>query len=246
MGKVRLAKWDPSSVQPHRKILFIGRSGGGKSVAMRHVLYHIREQIDMAVGFTPTEETRLALERFIPPSCVHDSLDLGVIERAFTTQKALLERGKERSLALIADDCAFDKQVWRSPTIRSAFMNGRHYRTCLVLSMQYMMDLSPDLRTNVDYVISTAENIHANKRRLWQSFFGVFRTYSEFDQVFSAATQDWSCIVLDQTQPSASVASSVFWWKADPVLPPFRLGRPVFFKLHERPREEEQLSVMVR
>ena len=35
MHKIRLGKWDPKSIKPHRKILFVGRSGGGKSVAMR-------------------------------------------------------------------------------------------------------------------------------------------------------------------------------------------------------------------
>ena len=247
--KVRLNKWDPATIKPHRKILFVGRSGGGKSVAMRHVLFEMREGIDLAVCFTPTEEARLHFEQIVPPSCVHDKLDLDVVERALALQKVNLERNKERSILLVADDCAFDKGVWRSPTVRSAFMNGRHFRTGLVLSMQYLMDLSPDLRTNVDYVVCTAENIHQNKKRLWQAFFGVFKTYSEFDKVFTACTKDFSCCVLDQTQPSASVQSSVFWWKASPALPPFRLCRPVYYRLHERPpprTASDQVSVVVK
>ena len=228
MHKIRLSKWDPKSIKPHRKILFVGRSGGGKSVAMRHVLFHLRETTDLAVCFTPTEETRANFEQIVPASCVYDNLDLSVVARALDLQKGLLESGKERRLLLVADDCAFDKGVWRSPTVRSAFMNGRHYKCGFVLSMQYLMDLTPDLRTNVDYVICTADNIHQNKKRLWQAFFGVFQTYSEFDQVFTACTQDYSCCVLDQTQPSASVEASVFWWKASSALPPFRLCKPVF------------------
>ena len=143
------------------------------------------------VCFTPTEETRLHFEKMVPSSCIHGNLDLDVIERALEVQKELLERNKLRSLLLVADDCAFNKGVWRSPTVRSAFFNGRHFRTGLVLSMQYLMDLTPDLRTNVDYIVCTAENIHQNKKRLWQAFFGVFPTYAQFDKVFSACL--WRC-----------------------------------------------------
>lgn len=247
--KLRLNKWDPSNVKDHRKILFVGRSGGGKSVAMRHLLYELRERVDLTIAFTPTEETRQNFEQALPPSCVHDHLDLNIVERALAAQKELLEKGKERTLLLVADDCAFDKSVWRSSTVRSAFMNGRHFRTGLVLSMQYLMDLSPDLRTNVDYIVCTAENIHANKKRLWQCFFGVFETYSDFDRVFTACTKDFSCCVLDQTQPNATIDSSVFWWKASPTLPPFRLCRPVFFRLHENPPArpaKDDVSVLVK
>ena len=247
--KLKLSKWDPTTMKPHRKVLFIGRSGGGKSVAMRHVLYHMRERVDLAICFTPTEETRKSFETMVPPSCVHDALDLRVVDRALSMQKENVEKGKERSLLLVADDCAFDKGVWRTSTIRSAFFNSRHFQMGLVLSMQYLMDLSPDLRTNCDYIICTADNIHQNKKRLHQAFFGVFPHYADFDRAFSACTQDFSCCVLDQTQPNASIETSVFWWRASPALPPFRLCRPVLYKLHERPpaREaKEDVSVVVR
>ena len=99
-------------------------------------------------------------------------------------------------------------------------------------------------------MICTADNIHQNKKRLWQAFFGVFKTYSEFDQVFTACTQDYSCCVLDQTQPAASVEGSVYWWRASPTLPPFRLCRPVYYKLHQKKphakAKHDTVSVVVK
>ena len=245
--KYRIQKWDPATLKPNRKMLFVGRSGGGKSVAMRNLLYEIRSNVDLAIMFTPTETTKQDFLSMVPASCLYDTLDLSVVDRALTIQKELGERGKERSVLLCADDCAFDKSIWRSSTVRALFMNARHHRISVCVSAQYLMDFEPSLRSNVDYLFCTAENIHQNKKRLWQAFFGVFKTYNEFDQVFTACTRDFSVCVLDQTQPSATIANSVYWWKASPTLPPFRLGRPIFFSSTLIPPEkkEDHKSVQV-
>lgn len=237
--RLKIQPWDPATMlKPHRKVLYIGRSGAGKSVAMRAVLRHVN--VDLAVAFCPTDETRAELAKLIPPSCIHNALDLEVVERALQLQKELAH--KQRSLLLLADDCAFSKGEWRTNTMRSVFMNARHHRTGLHFSMQYLMDLLPSLRSNVDYVICCAENIHSNKKKLWQAFFGIFKTYAEFDSVFTACTRDYSCIVLDQTQPSASVLNSIYYFRADlkAEAAPFRLCKPVFWKLHTRPPPKEE------
>ena len=41
---------------------------------------------------------------------------------------------------------------WLESNIRGIFMNGRHWRITFMLTMQYCMDLPPDLRTNIDFV----------------------------------------------------------------------------------------------
>lgn len=233
--KLNIQRWDPKTMlQPHRKTLYIGSSGKGKSCCMRAVL-RAMPPVDLAIGFTPTDDTAAELGKILPPSCIHDSFDLEVVERALDLQRQLAH--KERSLCLIADDCGFDTHAWRSKTIRSLFMNARHNRVSLQLAIQQCLSIEPSLRNNVDYVICTACCNHQEKRKLYQSFFGVFRSYDSFDQVFTRLTSDWKCIVLDQTQPSPSIENSVFWFKADleAEAAPFRLGKPVFWRLAAHP-----------
>ena len=84
--KYNIRKWDPATMlKPHRKVLYVGSSGRGKSCAMRAVLRHM-PKVDLALAFTPTEETAAELGKLMPPSCIHDSLDLGVVERAMELQ----------------------------------------------------------------------------------------------------------------------------------------------------------------
>ena len=244
--RLNLQRWDPKTMlKPHRKVLYIGASGKGKTVAMRAVL-RAMPPIDLAIGFTPTDDTAAELARILPPNCIHDSFDLEIVERSLDLQRQLAH--KERSLCLIADDCGFDSAAWRSKTIRSLFMNARHNRVSLQIALQAALSIDPSLRTNVDYVVCTACGNHQEKRKLYQAFFGVFETYRAFDQCFTQATSDWRCIVLDQTQPSPSIENSVFWFKADleAEKAPFRLCKPIFWRFAAHPpRPHQKADVLV-
>ena len=242
--KLQINKWDPAKMlKPHRKVVYIGASGKGKSVAMRAVL-RAMPPVDLAIGFSPTDDTVAEMAKILPPSCIHDSFDLEIVERALNLQRELAH--KERSLCLIADDCGFDSAAWKSKCIRSLFMNARHNRVSLHLALQQCYSIEPSLRNNIDYVICTACGNHQEKRKLYQAFYGLCKSYAEFDAIFSTCTRDYSCIVLDQTQPSPNILNSIFYFKADlkAEAVPFKLCKPVFWKLHERkapPRKEEAI-----
>ena len=67
--KLDIQKWDPRTMlKPHRKVLYIGASGKGKSVAMRSVL-RAMPPVDLALDFTPTDDTAAELARILPPNC---------------------------------------------------------------------------------------------------------------------------------------------------------------------------------
>ena len=67
--KLDIQKWYPNAMlKPHRKVLYIGASGKGKSVAMRSVL-RAMPAVDLALGFTPTDDTAAELARILPPNC---------------------------------------------------------------------------------------------------------------------------------------------------------------------------------
>ena len=89
--KLDIQKWNPNTMlKPHRKVLYIGASGKGKSVAMRSVL-RAMPPVDLALGFTPTDDTAAELARILPANCIHDSFDLEIVERALDLQKTLAQ-----------------------------------------------------------------------------------------------------------------------------------------------------------
>ena len=90
--KLSLQKWDPKTMlKPHRKVLYIGASGKGKSVAMRAVL-RAMPPVDLAIGFTPTDDTAAELAKILPRNCIHDSFDLEIVERSLDLQRQLAHK----------------------------------------------------------------------------------------------------------------------------------------------------------
>ena len=76
------------------------------------------------------------------------------------------------------------------------------------------MDITPDIRTNTDYVFALKENIRKNRERMYNEFFGVFPSFPVFDALFLEVTQDYRCLVLDNTKPSTKIEDCVFWYVA--------------------------------
>ena len=103
-----------------------------------------------------------------------------------------------------------------------------------MLTMQYCMDLSPDLRANIDYVFILRENIIQNREKIYKNFFGIFPNFDMFVQVLDTCTENYECLVLDNTSKSNKIEDVVFWYKAK-IRPEksFRIGAPQFWNCHK-------------
>ena len=102
----------------------------------------------------------------------------------------------------------------KTKAIRELFMNGRHWDLFVLITMQYVMDIEPAIRTNTDYIFVLKEAIRENREKLYKSFFGVFPSFAVFDALFLEVCQNHRCLVLDQTSVSTDVESCVYWYKS--------------------------------
>ena len=98
-------------------------------------------------------------------------LNLELVSEALRLNRELAERKKQREIMIVADDVSYDKQLLKSPVMRDIAMNGRPAKCGLAMTLQYCMDLGPDLRTQFSYIICCADNIHANRKRIWNASF---------------------------------------------------------------------------
>ena len=111
--------------------------------------------------------------------------------------------------------------------------NGRHLAITVLITSQYATDLGPGLRSQVDCVFVLRDPSIQNRKRLWSSYFGLM-PLAQFNAVFDAATEAYGALVLNQTVPSNEVRECVFWYRAKPAMPPFRLTNEVYYKLATR------------
>ena len=94
-------------------------------------------------------------------------------------------------------------------------MNGRHYKLMFILTMQFALGIPPNLRTNIDYVFILRDNVTSNRKRLYDHYAGMFPTFEMFCTVMDKCTQNYECIVIDNSTRSNNIEEQVFWYKAD-------------------------------
>ncbi len=227
---IQLKKFDPTKIADDKVCVFIGKRGTGKSTLVTDMLYHKRS-IPVGVVMSATEEGNHYYKQFVPDLFIYGDYNKEVIEKVIERQKKLVSSNKKSPAFILLDDCMYNKSFMKDHCIRQCFMNGRHWKIFFMLTMQYCMDLSPDLRANVDYVFVLRENVIQNRERLWKSFFGVFPTFELFNQVMNACTENYECLVLDNTSKSNKIEDCVFYYKA-PIRKNFRIGSDAMWRYH--------------
>jgi hypothetical protein len=123
---------------------------------------------------------------------------------------------------LILDDCLYDASWIKEESTRYVFMNGRHVDLMTMITMQYPLGITPNLRTNVDFVFILRENILGNRRRIYENYAGMFPTFEMFCSFMDQCTENFECLVICNNVSSNKLEDQVFWYKASDH-PPFKL-----------------------
>lgn len=233
---VQLKKFKPESIPDDKVCVFIGKRGTGKSTLVTDILYH-KKHLPAGIVMSATEEGNHHYKSFVPDLFIYGDYDKDAIDRVLLRQKQIIgvhttRNTKPPGSFILLDDCMYDRKFMKDPCIRQCFMNGRHWKLFFMLTMQYCMDLTPDLRANVDYVFILRENVIQNREKLYKSFFGVFPSFEIFNQVMNACTENYECLVLDNTSKSNKIQDCVFWYKAK-VRKNFRIGSDSLWKYHK-------------
>lgn len=244
---ISLSKFNPKKIEERRTngggastCVFIGKRGTGKSTLVADMLYYIRK-IQAGVVVSATEDGNEFYEKIIPKILIHSEYNPEIISQVIKRQKSVIKDNKttDKDVFVLLDDCMYDKKIIRDVNIRGIFMNGRHWKINFFLTMQYCMDLPPDLRSNIDYIFVLRENIIQNQEKIYKNFFGIFPHFSVFQDVLNSCTEGYDCLVLDNTSRSNKIQDCVFWYRAKPNRS-FKMGSKELWKYSVKNATEEK------
>jgi hypothetical protein len=241
-----LKRFDPRSIQFRVEdakapvIVMIGKRDTGKSFLIRDLLYY-HQDIPVGTVISGTESGNGFYGKMVPKLFIHDVYESVLIEKVLQRQKLALkqykhnmETYKKSSLDprtfVILDDCLYDDKWSRDKLMRCIFLNGRHWKIMLILSMQYPLGIPPLLRSNIDYVFILRENILSNRKRIWENYAGMFPTFESFCSVMDQTTENFECLVIHNGSKSNKIQDQIFWYKAE-SRPDFKLGSKQFWEM---------------
>jgi hypothetical protein len=230
-------------------ITLIGRRDTGKSFLVRDLLYY-QQDIPIGTVISGTEEGNGFYSKMVPKLFIHNEYNTAIIENILKRQRTVLKQIKremetykkstiDSRAFVILDDCLFDSIWTRDKMMRLLFMNGRHWKIMLIITMQYPLGMPPVLRTNIDYVFILREPYIANRKRIYENYAGMFPTLESFCQVMDQCTENYECLVINNNVKSNKLQDQVFWYKADNHND-FKLGSKEFWELSKGVQSDDE------
>ena len=221
-------------------IVMIGRRDTGKSYLVRDLLFY-HQDVPIGTVISGTEAGNGFYAAHVPKLFIHDEYNTVLIENILRRQKTVLkqvnkdiETYRRSSIDprafVILDDCLYDQSWTRDKMMRLLFMNGRHWKIMLIITMQYALGIPPNLRTNIDYVFKLREPYLTNRKRIWENYASMFPTLESFCAVMDQTTENYECLVINNNEKSNKLNDQIFWYKADNH-PDFKLGSKEFWDI---------------
>ena len=237
MSKVKAVRLDGNKSLPIREfklesmcenpaIVMIAKRASGKSWVCRSILKHFKD-IPVGIIIAPTEKmaTPPFYSDFFPDSYIHYEYKSETIEKLLVRQDIMIEKKMDRQKEnkgpidprgfILMDDCLSKKGSWmKDQPIMELLFNGRHYQLMYMLTMQFPLGITPELRCNFDYIFLLKDDFYSNLKRLYDHYAGMFPTFDSFRLVFKELTSNFGSMVIVNRGACDNFLDKIFWYRA--------------------------------
>ena len=251
MVQLRLKKFNITAITAESVIVLVGRRKSGKTWCIKDLLYY-HQDIPIGTVISPTEASNPFYNTIVPSLFIHDEYTPALLDNVVKRQKLMMKKVRREEKVygrssidprafLILDDCLYDN-VWAKDTnMKYLFMNGRHVKAMVIITMQYPLGVPPNLRTNIDFIFIFRENFKSNRRRIFENYAGMFPSFESFCQVMDQCTENFECLVIDNSSRSNKLEDQVFWYKSD-IHQNYTLGSKEMWDAHNEMINDDGLE----
>jgi hypothetical protein len=224
------------------KLVIIGAPGTGKSTIIKSIIYAKKHILAVGQVFSGTEDSNGFFGEFFPESFIYNGLDTSDLaplenfkKRQKIARKYIEPTGGYPWALNIIDDCTYDTTFLKKTIYKDLMKNGRHYAMLQILSLQYCLDIKPDIRVNINGVFILRESRLDIRKKLYENYGGCIPTFEMFCQIMDALTTDYTALYINNMSTSNKIEDTVFYYKADPSKIPkdWKFGCKEFWQFHK-------------
>lgn len=247
--RLQLKKFDITSIKPTSVVVMIGQRNTGKSILVRDLLFH-HQDLPLGICISGSEGSNEFYREMCPSVFIHEEYTPELVEKFVNRQKMITKKKKKEDRLygnskidprafIVMDDCLYDKGWTNDKNIRACFLNGRHFNAFFVFTSQYALAAPPILRNNIDFVFILREPRILARKKLYENYAGFLPSYEVFSQIFDQTSENFECLVIDNTTKSNKITDQLFWYKA-PLRPEFQLCDKMFWQMNNEIESEDE------
>ena len=242
--KLPIREFNLDEMCENPSIIMIAKRGSGKSWITKAILHKYRH-IPVGLVISPTDKDNPFFVDFFPDTFIFYKYDSNILKKLLMRQKLILKKSREKRkegkyidprAIVVMDDCLASKGKWaKDPLIYEMLFNGRHRQLMYILTMQYPLGITPELRSNFDYVFLLAEDYVSNLKRIYDHYAGMFPDFNSFRQVFRTLTEDFGAMVIKNRGSRLTLFDKIAFYKApDLKNDKIEFGCEQFQKFHKK------------
>lgn len=217
-NQIELKKFDLSRISKSNTMTMIGRGQSGKSKLIQKILssqkdiQHGSIYSDSKCDYENYKEKFPFLdtsEKWTEEDC-KKYIDLQ-ITRKCEKQNKIINNCKS---TYIIDGIDNDTSWIKSKYFKQLMMNRGCYETSLIFTSRYPLGIHLNLIKNIDYVFIFKDNINNKRKCLYHHYAGMFNSFEDFNNVMDNYTDEFNCIVIDNTTISRNFEDQVFYYNS--------------------------------
>jgi hypothetical protein len=182
------------------KIVITSKTKSGKSELLRFLLMNDNTNFYKTYLFCPTEKINSFYKDLIPDENVFEEFEedwLNKLIQKMTSKNGSNKQPHEKKdVLIIFDDCSSDADFTHSKALKRLFTRGRHLNISVIMTSQYIYQIPPVCRSNVDYAIVGQMNFQSLELLTSEYLLGTI-TKKEFIDMYHRCTSNYQFLVIN-------------------------------------------------
>lgn len=202
-------------------LAIIAPTGSGKTVLLKDLLYHIKDQYETIKVFSETAKLQKDYD-FIDRDLIIDFFDEKALDEMWEKHRTEIlktKKIKEKTLVIL-DDIINDQNYKKSKILNDIATGGRHVGLTVILLSQDYNSISPLIRKQIRVAVSFQLTGHDDREKFIKKFLSVENSRVG-DVLFRKITDEkYQAIIIMANRVGEPIPNKVFKYTANPNLNP--------------------------
>lgn len=185
----------------NKTLSLTAKRGSGKSVLLKYLVEQNLDKFEKVFVISPTEEINSFFSNIVEENNVFSEWNeewAGALIQKMTAQNKGKPKEERKNVLLILDDCMADTNFHQSKTMKILFSRSRHINISIFCTCQYLHNLPPLCRNNMDWVLVGQMN-RQSVQLLCEEYLSGDLEKNDFIKLYNRATKDYGFLVINNT-----------------------------------------------